>query len=69
MQIALYPGPSPVDLDCSPPSLLYKKKQLPVQLLLMALKCLNVVAALSTSIVSQTKLFWLCKAKIVIAAL
>lgn len=68
MQIALYPGPSPVDLEPPPPSFLYKKKQPPVQFLLRALICVNVVTALSTRIVSQTTLFWLYKAKIVIAA-
>lgn len=36
-----------------PPSLFYKKKQLPVQLLLRALICLSVVASPSPSIVSS----------------
>lgn len=43
-------------------------KRLPVQLLSRALICLNVVAALSASVLSQTKLFWLEKAKILSAA-
>lgn len=29
MQIALYPGPSPIDLEPPPPSFLYKKKTAP----------------------------------------